>query len=199
MRLVVNDSAVADVPSGPTTVEGLLDALRERGDIGRDQVVVALQVDDRPWAADDMDRAASASLEGVRDVAVQTSDLRGYARRILADADSTRAVLQEAARQVAAGLREGSPDGANAHLFSLLDALQRFLACLVHVQNACGLDRAVWGPSDGAMEQMSDGLESMRLSQEQQDWAALADHLEERFVPALETIGGVIDRMKGEL
>jgi len=200
MKLTVNDRAPSAMPNGANTLEDLLDALRSTGDIGDDQVVVGITVDRRSWSADDMDGLSTTTLTDVQEVAVSTTGMLGYAQRILTDARGMLDVLIEGSHRVADGLRRDSPDQANAHLFNLLNALQRFLGCLIHVQNACKLSSGLLSESaQTTLTSMSDGLEAIQAGQDSQDWDAVACNLERRLVPALQCVGGVMDSMKGEL
>jgi len=199
MKLTVNAATVPELPPGIRTIEDMVDALRERGDIRADEVVVELKVDGYRWRAADMDSMESARLEGVREVAVSTTDMRGYASRILTDAESMLRVLIEGSTHVADLMRTGPPDEANVHLFNLLNALQRFLACLVHVQNACELSNGLLGSSEGLLTGLSASLESVQQQQEESDWTAVAERLENDLVPALEALRPLLDGMRGEL
>lgn len=199
MNLTVNAATIPELPDGIQTIEDMIDALRERGHIRADEVVVELEVDGYCWRAADMDSMGSARLEGVREVAVSTTDMRGYAFRILTDAESMLRVLTEGSAHVANLMRTGPVDQANVHLFNLLNALQRFLSCLVHVQNACELSTGLLGSSEDVLAGLSASLESVQQHQEASDWVGVAERLESDLVPALGALHPVLDGMRGEL
>lgn len=199
MKVCVNDKVVGPSPGDGATLEALLDSLRTRGEIGSDEVVVGLQVDQCSWAPADMDRLQQTQLGGVGEVLIATEDLRGYARRILTDAGSMLAVLEEATGRVADELRSGPLDKANMDLFNLLHALQRFLACLYHVTNTCGLAQGSPDPQRQLMAQVAGTLDLIQSSQERQDWASLAAQLEMDLLPALKGFEGVLHNMTAEV
>ncbi|MHC4479899.1 MAG: hypothetical protein ACYS8K_01715 [Planctomycetota bacterium] len=199
MKLSINDRPVGTSAADGDTLEALLDSLRDRGEIGRDEVVVRLEVDRRPWHAADVDTLTDARLEGIQQVCIDTDDLHGYARRILQDGSSMLAVLEEATGRVAGELRSGEQEKSNADLFNLLSALQQFLACLHQVKNTCGLEGEALGLSSDAMKAVSDSLELIQASQESEDWMSLATHLEADLLPALGRFQGVLAQMSDRI
>ncbi len=192
MELTINERTVESTPEDGETLEALLDGLRRRGEIGRDQVVVGLCVDRRDWRAEDMDRLDQVRLEQVREVAIATDELAGYAGRILTDAAGMVEVLREGTHRLAAQFRSGDPEKANAGLFSLLTALQRLLACIYHVKNTCGAESPALEDPAALLDGLLRGLDLIQLSQEGEDWAALAAQLETEMLPALDGIEGAL-------
>lgn len=199
MKVSVNDKPVEVPKRDGRSLEDLLDDLRHRGEIGDDQVVVGLEVDRRPWRTEGPHALGDAGLDDVNEVAISTTGMRGYARRILADAGGALAVLKEATQQVARSLRQEEPSKANADLFNLLDALQHLLACVYHVQNSCALHNGPAGTSSQLLERLNDGLDAIQARQQRQQWDGVASELEGRFLPALQELESVIENMKGEL
>jgi len=199
MKLSVNEKPVSVSLADGTTLEDLLDSLRERGEIGADRVVVGLEVDLNPWAAEDMDNLQYTRLEDLGEVAIATGDMRECARRILADAVGMVEVVRQAAGEVAQTFLDGAHQEANGDLFRLLDALQHLLGCLGAVQNTLGLSRGPLDPSVGLMERLSGGLEAIQASQERQDWPALAEHIQSQLMPVLADLHAAVASMSGEL
>ncbi len=199
MNVTVNDEAVVELPESADTFGDLLDGLREAGRIRDDEVVVAITTDAHRWSAEDMDALQEDSFSDVQELSIETADLRGYAERILTDAESMLRVLDEAAERVAATFRAGESGVGSNHLFNLLNALQRFLTCVVQVENACSLEHGLVGSASEALSELSDSLSAVQESQEQEDWTALADAIEQRLMPSFERIRGVLAAMREEL
>jgi hypothetical protein len=195
MKVSVNDRPIETSEADGTTLEALLDSMRDRGEIRDDEVVVGLTVEGRPWRADDLEALGQADLGRHADVAIATDDMQGYARRILNDSRSMLAVLEEGASRLAAELREDDAARANADLFNLLNALQSFLACLYHVRNMCGIEGGPLGTQQQLVARMTGALDLMELSQERRDWTSLAEQLEAELLPALEGLRGMVDEM----
>ncbi|KPK65275.1 MAG: hypothetical protein AMK73_03425 [Planctomycetes bacterium SM23_32] len=199
MRVSVNDRPVATSSEDGATLEALLDSLRNRGEIARDQVIVRLDVNNHPWRAEDMDKLGDAPLKAVGEVAIATDGMQGYARRILTDARSMLTVLEDATRHLAAEFRADKPEQANGDLFNLLNALQRFLFCLYHVRNTCGLESDPAHEQQHLIAQLTGCLDLVELSQERRDWPSLADQLELDLLAALRGFDHVLDRMAAAL
>ena len=181
----INDRAVGTSDEDGDTLESLLDSLRGRGEIGSAEVMVALEVDSRSWAADELDRLGDVALADVRQVAIATDDMRGYGRRILTDAAGMLAVLQEAATKLAHNFRHGDPKEANADLFNLLDAFQRFFGCVYHVKNTCAVQNRDLDSPEGLLGRVDAALDLVAASHESEDWPALADRVEKDLLPAI--------------
>jgi hypothetical protein len=195
MRVSINGRPVVTSPDDGTTVEALVDSLREREEIPRDQVVVGLDVDRCALRGAGWERLGSAQLDESSEVAIATDDTRGYARRILTDARGMLSVLKEAARCLADEFRSGAPERANADLFNLLNALQCFLACLYHVSNTCGLQRQPLDSPLPLFDQVAGSLDAIESSQQRGDWASLSRQLEADLVPALDGFEPVLQHM----
>jgi len=176
MKITLNDRPVAATPEDGQTLESLLDSLRMRGEIRGDEVVVEFRVDRRPWRADDMDRLGSTRLADLSEVAIGTDDMRGCARRILADARSMLRVLQQAVPPVA----------------------QQFLTCLYQVKHTCALQRDPLGASGELLDLVTGCLDGIRGSQEGKDWQALGSRLEGELLPALQGFEDVLRDMIDE-
>ncbi len=185
MEVSVNERSVITPPEEADTLGSLLDGLRARGEIGSDEVVVSLQVDDLPWKAEDVSRLHSTPLREGADVRVSTDDVRGCARRILTDAGSMLGVLQEAAGRVADQFRSGEPKEASTGLFNLLDALQRFLACLQHVKNTCSPGQSTADAPEQVTSRIMAALNSIQAHLEAEDWSSLAADLDSELLPSL--------------
>lgn len=198
MKITLNDRPVAATPEDGQTLESLLDSLRMRGKIRGDEVVVEFRVDSRPWHADDMDRLGATRLADLSEVAIGTDDMRGCARRILADARSMLRVLQQAVPPVAQQFRSGPHEEANKALFSLLNALQQFLTCLYQVKHTCALQRDPFGASGELLDLVTGCLDGIRGSQERKDWQALGSRLEGELLPALQGFEDVLRDMIDE-
>jgi len=199
MKLTVNSRQVGRSPEDGETLDSLLTALRKRGEIRPDQVVVELRVDRHRWQAGDMARLKTVSLKELDEVAITTTGMRDYAARILMDARGMLAVIREAVEPVAARFREGSPEEANAELFRLLDAFQAFVACLWNVRNSCDVSAGPAEAARSAFTPVADALDAIADSQERGDWAELASLLIGRFLPALGGFEPVLDQMVADL
>ena len=199
MKLTLNDRPVAAGPEDGQTLESLLDGLRGRGEICSDEVVVELCVDRRPWQADDMDGLASTRLADLSEVAIATDDVRGYARRILADTRGMLDILEQAVPRVAEQFRSGPPEQANGALFNLLNALQQFLVCLYHVRNTCSLQSDPLGASGELLDRVAACLDEVREGQERKDWPALGSLLDEGLLPAIQCFERVLQDMIHEV
>ncbi|MHC5033413.1 MAG: hypothetical protein ACYTFZ_00025 [Planctomycetota bacterium] len=199
MEVSVNDRAVSTSLEDGATIDALLDNLRERGEIRRDEVIVTLDVDNHAPSAADMDAVLRTRLCDVQHVCIETDDLQGYARRILTDARSMLSVLQDAAKHLADEFRGDEHEKSNADLFNLLTALQHFLACLYHVRNTCGLAQAPLEPGGRLLADVSSSLELIQTSQEEQDWHGLAAHLELKLLPALGGFERVLQEMSDSI
>ena len=199
MRVMVNNKAVPISAEDGHTLDALLDSLRERAEIPADEVVVALEVDGDKWQADDMERLPYTPVQDVAEVAIKTAEMRAYAWRIMTDARSMLTVLLDATHELARSFQQRSLTEANAHLFHLLDALQRFLACLFRIQNICDLEYRPLDLEHELLERLKIGLDKLKSSQEREDWGALARELEEDLLPVLQDFHGPVDTMRKEL
>ena len=133
MKVTVNDRPVAACATEETTLGDLLEELRQRGEIPADQVLVGLKAEGRPLGVRDFEARLAAPLAGLGELAIATTDLHGYGRRILTDADAMLSLLCDAAPQIAHQFQAGDPKEASSHLYNLLDCVQRFLFCLAQV------------------------------------------------------------------
>ncbi len=192
MKVTVNDRLVSACATEETTLRELLDGLRRSGEIPADQVIVGLASEGRPWGVQDFEVQLGAPLKGVGNLAIDTTDLYGYGRRILADADSMLGVVCAAAAEISSQFRAASPQEASTNLYNLLDTLQRFLFCLSQVKNMClpdAPDSVLETPATG---RLNDALDGMQACQEAEEWQALADRMDDDLLPALEGFHGVV-------
>ncbi len=199
MKVMVNNKDVPISADDGQTLDDLLDSLRERAEIRADEVVVALEVDGDKWQAEDMDRLPYTPVHDLAEGAVKTAEMRAYAWRIVTDAQSMLTVLVEATGELALRFQQDSLTQANAHLFHLLDALQRFLGCLFRVQNICDLKYRPLDVEQELMERLRIGLDKLKSTQEREDWLALARELEEDLLPVLQDFEGPVQIMRKEL
>jgi len=199
MRVTLNDEPVEVSQHDFRTVSDLLDGLKSTGRIPGDHMVASLTVDNQSWEAQEMEGARSTPLASARQVAIQTEDMNGCARRIVADSANMLAALQDGTRQVARSFRENDTGLANAHLFRLLDALHCFLACLYRVQNVCELQPKPLDASKAPVQGLSDSLQRVQECQEKEDWVALAARLEGDLLPALGNFTTALESMRKQL
>jgi len=192
MKVTVNDRPVDACATEETTLRELLDELRRSGQIPAGQVIVGLASEGRPWGVQDFEVQLGAPLRGVGSLAIDTTDLPGYGRRILADADSMLGVVCEAASEISRQFRAASPQEASTHLYNLLDTLQRFLFCLAQVKNMCLPDAPDSLLETPATSRLTDALDSMQACQEAEEWQGLADRIDDGLLPALEGFHGVV-------
>ena len=199
MHVCVNDRPVSVSAGDGRTVEDILNSLRRRGEIRESQAVVALAVDGRPWTGADLDAAGRAELGEDARIAVHTAGVADCAQRALRDAGGMLDVLTEAAVAVAVRFRESPAEEANARLYDLLEALHRFLGFLHRLQNTCSPAYRPLDDDAGPLAAVADALQTVQERQETQDWAGLADALEDALAPALGVFAPVLERMAREV
>lgn len=192
MKVTVNDKPVEIATTGETTLRELLDDLRRSGEIPADQVIVGLASEGRAWGVQDFEVHLPAPLQDIEVLAIKTTDMQGYGRRILADADSMLGVVCDAATRISSQFRDANAQEASSNLYNLLDTLQRFLFCLAQVKNIClpdAPDSLLESPATG---RLTEALDGMQASQEAEEWQTLADRIDGDLLPALEGFHGVV-------
>ena len=198
MNVTINDRQVGTSATEETTLGALLDELRRCGEIQADQVVVGLSAEGRRWGAGDFEVQLGAPLRGVGRLQIDTTDMKGYGRRILKDAAGMLTVMCSAAAETAHQFRTGNPQEASTNLYNLLDSLQRFFFCLFQVKNICLPEAPASLLGGPANQPLSAALDRVRTCQELEEWDALADHIESDLVPALHGFQTVVARLQDE-
>jgi hypothetical protein len=192
MKVTVNDRQVSTCAAEQSTLRGLLDELRGSGQIPADQVIVGLTVGGRAWRGQDFEDGLGTPLEHLGAVAIDTTDLHGYGRRILSDADAMLSVICEAASRISDQFRCGSPQEASSHLYNLFESLQRFLFCLCQVRSICLPDAPDFLLHTPASARLNAALDEMQACQEVEEWQTLADRIDTNLLPALQGFHGVV-------
>ncbi len=199
MRVTVNEAPLTIALEPAATLAELLDQLRERGEIERDEVVVAIRVNGDAWSADDLEGRCDEPLGESREIAIDTDGLDGYARRLLQDAESAVSLLRQATAAVADEFRSGRTQQGNGGLYSLLDSLQQLLLCICQVDNTC-LPVGVTRLSEAdELARLSECLDEVESCQQQRNWKALANTLSEDLEPRLGDLQPMIAALRDRI
>ncbi len=199
MKVCLNDRTIDVEDQQPNTVAGLLETLRQGGQIPPAHVVVDISVDGRAWTGQDLSERHENPLPRGCTVSIGTDDVRGHARRVLQDVRQMLEVLVNAARDIARHMHQQDPKEANRGLYRLLDSVQNTIGCLCQVQNICELECGPRTDQSGLLEATNRSLEAIRQRQENEDWKGLASVLNAQFPAALEGLRQITDDMMGEL
>jgi sulfur carrier protein ThiS len=195
MKISVNEKPVKSELSEQDTLHDLIDELREAGEIRPDEIVAALAIDSRPLRSGEMETVGATNLESISQVEIETDDVTGYGRRILCDASSMAGVLTEAGSRISALLRDEKIEEANDRFYSLLQALQNLLACLDTVQTTCLPQIARTDARRVTMALLSAALDTVVRCQENENWATMADRLDEHLIPAMNGLRNLLDSL----